>query len=90
MSFSEADFILHDAYIALGYGVITDATREAVRLLARTEGIIADPIYSGRALVGLIDLVRQGVYGPDETILFWHTGGVAGFFGCAAEFLDET
>ena len=88
LSFSKEDFILHDAYGAPGYGVITDAEREAIRLLAHTEGIIADPVYTGRALAGLIDLVRQGVYGPDETVLFWHTGGVAGLFPRAAELLD--
>jgi len=88
LSFFEEDFILHDAYGAPGYGVITDAEREAIRLLARTEGIIVDPVYTGRALAGLIDLVRQGVYGPDETVLFWHTGGTAGLFARAAELLD--
>jgi D-cysteine desulfhydrase family pyridoxal phosphate-dependent enzyme len=88
LSFFEGDFILHDAYGAPGYGVITDAEREAIRLLARTEGIIVDPVYTGRALAGLIDLVRQGIYGPDETVLFWHTGGTAGLFARAAELLD--
>ena len=89
LSFCDEDFILHDAYGAPGYGVITDAERKAIRLLARTEGIIADPVYTGRALAGLIDLVRQGVYGPDETILFWHTGGVAGLFPRAAELVGR-
>jgi L-cysteate sulfo-lyase len=88
MRFAERDFILHDAYGRPGYGVITDAEREAIRLLARTEGIICDPVYTGRALAGLIDLVRQGVFSPDETILFWHTGGAAGLFPRAAELAD--
>lgn len=88
LSFSEDDFILHESYGAPGYGVITDAEREAIRLLARTEGIICDPVYTGRALAGLIDLVRQGVFSPDETVLFWHTGGTAGLFARAAELLD--
>ena len=88
LNFTDQDFILHGAYGAPGYGVITDAEREAIRLLARFEGIIADPVYTGRALAGLIDLVRQGVYGPGETVLFWHTGGVAGLFARAAELMD--
>lgn len=88
LSFSEEDVILHDAYGAPGYGVITDAEREAIRLLACTEGIIADPVYTGRALAGLIDLVRQRAFGPQETVLFWHTGGVAGLFPRAAELLS--
>ena len=85
LSFSEDDYILHESYGVSGYGIITDAEREAIRLLARTEGIICDPVYTGRALVGLIDLVRRGVYGQDETVLFWHTGGVAGLFPRAEE-----
>jgi D-cysteine desulfhydrase len=88
LNFSDGDFILHNAYGAAGYGVITGAEREAIRLLARTEGIIVDPIYTGRALAGLIDLVRRGAYGPDETVLFWHTGGVAGLFPRAAELMS--
>jgi D-cysteine desulfhydrase len=87
--FAEQDFILHDVYGRPGYGVITDAEREAIRLLARAEGIICDPVYTGRALAGLIDLVRQGVFSPDETILFWHTGGAAGLFPRAPEMIGS-
>lgn len=89
LNFGEEDFIIHDAYGVTGYGFITDAEREATRMLARTEGIIADPVYTGRALAGMIDLIRKGVYGPDETILFWHTGGVAGLFPRASEMVME-
>jgi D-cysteine desulfhydrase family pyridoxal phosphate-dependent enzyme len=88
LHFGDEDFILHDAYSVTGYGFITDAEREAIRLLARTEGIIADPVYTGRALVGMIDLIRRRVYGPDETLVFWHTGGVAGLFPRAAELME--
>ncbi len=88
MRFTPDDFTLHDAYGTPGYGVVTAAEREAIRLLARTEGLITDPVYTARALVGLIDLVRRGVYGSDETVLFWHTGGVAGLFSRAADLLD--
>jgi len=87
LSFAEGDFILYEACGPHGYGVITDAEREAIRLLARTEGIITDPVYTGRGLGALIDRVRQGVYGLDETVLFWHTGGVAGLFPRAAELM---
>jgi 1-aminocyclopropane-1-carboxylate deaminase/D-cysteine desulfhydrase-like pyridoxal-dependent ACC family enzyme len=65
--------------------VITDAEREAIRLLAGSEGLLADPVYTGRALAGLIDLIRRGVYAGDETVLFWHTGGAPGLFARAAE-----
>jgi len=83
----EEDFVLHGNYGEPGYAVITDAEREAIRLLARTEGIVTDPVYTGRALAGLIDLIRRAIYAPTETILFWHTGGVAGLFACASEML---
>jgi D-cysteine desulfhydrase len=88
LSFEQSDFALHEAYGTAGYGVITAAEREAMRLLACTEGIITDPVYTGRALAGLIDLVRQGYFGADETILFWHTGGSAGLFARGDELLD--
>jgi D-cysteine desulfhydrase family pyridoxal phosphate-dependent enzyme len=87
LAFHPDDFVLEPACGTHGYGVITAAEREALHLLARTEGIIADPVYTGRALGELIHRVRQGVYGADETVLFWHTGGVAGLFPRAAEVL---
>ena len=49
--------------------------REAISLLAQTEGILVDPVYSGRALSGLIAMVRQGKFRPHDRVLFWHTGG---------------
>ncbi len=87
LSLAAEDFVLHERYGAPGYGVITEAEREAMRLLARTEGILVDPVYTGRALAGLIDLVRQGALPADETVLFWHTGGTAGLFGREADSL---
>jgi len=82
-----SDVILHDAYGMPGYGMITDVERQAIRLLARTEGVVVDPVYTGRALAGLIDRIRQGTYGSNETVLFWHTGGVAGLFARAEELI---
>jgi D-cysteine desulfhydrase family pyridoxal phosphate-dependent enzyme len=87
LRFDEADFILHGQYGRVGYGVITPAEQEAIRLMAQTEGIIIDPVYTARSLAGLIDLIRRGVYAPTETVLFWHTGGVAGLFARAAELM---
>jgi D-cysteine desulfhydrase family pyridoxal phosphate-dependent enzyme len=63
-----------------GYGEVTDATIEAVHLAARTEGLVLDPVYSGKALVGLIAAVREGRIGADETAVFWHTGGAPALF----------
>lgn len=85
LRFSDAETIVHRAYGTPGYAILTDAEREAIHLLARTEGILVDPVYTGRALAGLIDLVRTGVYREGESVLFWHTGGVAGLFARADE-----
>jgi len=53
---------------------------EAVRLVARLEGILLDPVYTGKAMAGLIDLVRRGEISSDQTVVFWHTGGSAALF----------
>jgi 1-aminocyclopropane-1-carboxylate deaminase/D-cysteine desulfhydrase-like pyridoxal-dependent ACC family enzyme len=50
--------------------------REAIEWFARYEGILVDPVYTGRAAAGMIDLIRRGIIGKNETILFWHTGGI--------------
>lgn len=79
-AFSATDVLATDAYCRAGYGVLTDAEREAVRLFARTEGLLLDPVYSGRAAAGMIDLIRKGHFAPDQTVLFWHTGGQPALF----------
>jgi 1-aminocyclopropane-1-carboxylate deaminase/D-cysteine desulfhydrase-like pyridoxal-dependent ACC family enzyme len=65
--------------------VVTDAAREALRLLARTEGIILDPVYSAKAFAGLVDQVRRGEHGPGERVLFLHTGGTPALFAYAED-----
>ena len=87
MDITAEDFIIYDQYLGGGYAVLGDPEREAIRLAARTEGLLLDPVYTGRAMAGLIDLIRRGAYGPDETILFWHTGGIPALFAYAAELL---
>lgn len=76
----ESDIIVHDDYIGEGYGIPTDPMREAVQLVARKEGIILDPVYTGKAMAGLIDLIGKGQFEKDEVVVFLHTGGVAGLF----------
>ena len=70
-----------DSYIGAGYGVVSEFERGAIRTVARSEGILLDPVYTGRAFGGLLDLIQQGVFRRDERVLFWHTGGTAGLFG---------
>jgi len=72
-------------YKGEGYGVVGDLEREAIRLLARSEGIVLDPVYAGRAFGGLVDLIRKGIFKKGETVLFWHTGGAPALFAYAKE-----
>ena len=71
----EEDVVVYDNYVGAGYSIPTDAMVEAVELLAKTEGILLDPVYTGKAMSGLVDLIRQGKFQKDENILFIHTGG---------------
>lgn len=64
-----------DGYVGPGYSVPTDSMVEAVKLLAQTEGILLDPVYSGKAMAGLVDLVRKGYFPEGSNVLFLHTGG---------------
>ena len=68
-------------YVGEGYGIPTDGMAEAVTLLARTEGVFLDPVYSGKGMAGLIDLIRRGAFAPDQNVVFLHTGGQVGLFG---------
>jgi len=76
---------ISDAYLGGGYAVVGDPEREAIRLLAEHEGVLADPVYTGRALAGLIDLIRKGEFRAGQRVLFWHTGGYAALFAYGAE-----
>jgi L-cysteate sulfo-lyase len=68
-------------YVGSGYGLPTDGMREAISMLAKLEGILLDPVYSGKGMAGLIDLVRKGYFPSDTDIVFLHTGGSTGLFG---------
>ncbi len=80
----------YDAYIGPGYGQPTQEMIEAVKLLARTEGILLDPTYTGKAMAGLIDLARQGVIRPEENVLFLHTGGEPSLYAATHLFADAS
>jgi L-cysteate sulfo-lyase len=72
--------VVLDDYLGAGYGEPTDAMVEAVGLAARLEGLLVDPVYTGKTLSGLIDLARRGQFGQNESVLFWHTGGTPALF----------
>ena len=75
-------------YVGEGYGVPTKEMGEAVVMLAQEEGILLDPVYSGKAMAGMIGLIRKGQFAKNETIVFLHTGGAVGLFGYTP-FLDS-
>ena len=77
---TEGDMVNLDGYVGAGYAAPTDACDEAILLLARTEAILLDPVYSGKAMAALLDAVRTGEVGPDETVVFLHTGGAPALF----------
>jgi L-cysteate sulfo-lyase len=68
-------------YVGQGYGIPTEGMVAAVKLLAEKEGILLDPVYSGKGMAGLIDLIGKGQFGKDENVVFLHTGGQVGLFG---------
>ncbi len=80
IEFRRDDVLANEEYCRAGYGVLTDGEREAVKLFAKYEGLLLDPVYTGRAAAGMIDLIRKGFFKKDETILFWHTGGQPALF----------
>ncbi len=79
------EVIANADYLGAGYGVMGETELEVIRLFARVEGILLDPVYTGRAAGGMIDMIRRGTIGRDETILFWHTGGVPALWAYAKE-----
>lgn len=77
---ADAPVLVDDSFVGEGYGIPTPASIEALELTARTEGIVLDPVYTAKAMAGLIARVRAGAWRADDIVLFWHTGGVPGFF----------
>lgn len=90
----EADFkddpvVVYDEYVGTGYAIPTQEGKDAILLCARTEGLILDPVYTGKAMAGLIDLARKGEIGRGRPVVFWHTGGAPALFACAELFREE-
>ncbi len=78
-----------DGYVGAGYSVPTDEMVEAVQLLARTEGILLDPVYTGKAMSGLIGLIRKGHFKKEDNVLFIHTGGSPALYAYLPTILAE-
>ena len=82
---SREDIVANCDYVGDGYGIPTEGMNDAVMLLARLEGLLFDPVYSGKGLAGMIDLVKKGYFNGANNIVFVHTGGVAGLFGYSGQ-----
>lgn len=78
--FSASDLILNSDYVGEGYGVVGAVENEAIAITAQTEGILLDPVYTGRAMGGLLDMIRTGKLRKTDKVLFWHTGGAPALF----------
>ena len=87
IEFTPEDVHVNADYCDPGYGIVTEREREAIRLFARLEGLLLDPVYTGRAAAGMIDLIRTEFFKKNETVLFWHTGGQAALF--AEQYAEE-
>src|SRR4029450_10720757 len=79
IEFTPDEVLANANYCSAGYGVLTEQEREAIRLFATHEGLLLDPVYTGRAAAGMIDLIRKGFFKRDETVVFCHTGGNQAF-----------
>jgi D-cysteine desulfhydrase len=80
LNFKSDRVLVNADYATPGYGVLTGAEREAIQLFAKYEGLLLDPVYTGRAAAGLIALIRKGFFTKEDTVLFWHTGGQPALF----------
>ncbi len=85
--FSPADVIVRNDYLGNGYGIVGDLERRAIRMVAQSEGILLDPVYTGRAMGGLLDMIERGEFTARDTILFWHTGGTPALFPYAKDLI---
>jgi len=83
------DIIVFDDYLGEGYGVFNDAVGEAIRLVARAEGLLLDPVYTGKSVAGILDLIEKGYFGTAKNILFLHTGGTPALFPYRSQLLEH-
>jgi D-cysteine desulfhydrase family pyridoxal phosphate-dependent enzyme len=81
--------LVEDRFAAPGYAVLTSLEREAIGAFARQEGILLDPVYTGRSAGGLLALVKEGRFTPGERVLFWHTGGTPALFAYGSDLRAE-
>jgi D-cysteine desulfhydrase len=83
--YTASNFQMRYEYFGGGYGVVGDLEREAIQLVAKYEGILLDPVYTGRTMGGVLDMIRHKEFTSRDTVLFWHTGGTPALFEYARE-----
>jgi len=86
-TFAPDDISANANYVGAGYAIMGEREHETIRLLAGLEGVLVDPVYTGKAFGGMIDLIRKGEIGRDERVLFWHTGGQPALFAYADQLI---
>jgi len=87
LTFTPDEITIYDDYIGEGYGIITDGCIQAIRLVAQTEGIFLDPVYTGKAMAGFIDLIHKGKFTAKDTVVFIHSGGIPALFAYDKEII---
>ena len=80
LEIKEDEIVLFDEYLGAGYGLVTAEIAEIIKFILRTEGLVLDPVYTGKAMIGLIDLVKKKYFSVTDRILFVHTGGTPALF----------
>ena len=80
LTFTPDEITVYDDYIGEGYGITTNGCIQAIRLVAQTEGIFLDPVYTGKAMAGFADLIHKGKFTAKDTVVFIHSGGIPALF----------
>jgi D-cysteine desulfhydrase family pyridoxal phosphate-dependent enzyme len=89
ISITPEDMIIYDGYVGEGYGVASQEGLETIKLVAQTEGFFLDPVYTGKGMAGLIDLIRKGRFTSEDTAVFLHTGGFPAIFAYVKEMINS-
>jgi D-cysteine desulfhydrase family pyridoxal phosphate-dependent enzyme len=89
LTISPDEVVVFDDYIGDGYGIPSKACKDAIKLVAKTEGIFLDPVYTGKAMAGLIDLIHKNKFASSDTVIFIHTGGVPALFAYNKELMTQ-
>jgi D-cysteine desulfhydrase family pyridoxal phosphate-dependent enzyme len=88
LTLKKEDIFVLDEYIKEGYGIVNTEVAEVVRQVFIEEGVVLDPVYTGKAMVGLIDLIKKGYFSPEDAVVFFHTGGTPAIFPNKNKFLE--